>query len=550
MSVRRQFQNVEEDDTFIATVINHISAFQVVVQYCGNYLEARVLPSITCNPQVGDNVVVKPYPRGGFNLIVSGVDHEPADVILSGIFCNNMTFAAASEHGIIKRKTLSKWDTGLIPSNIWHTIAAPFDGPEDFLVMRPFIYSKDVYFLFASINQDDTGAGDNPNNLINAYLDGLIQVFRTVDGGQNWTYISHPDAYARWQSFGRDSNGRIWGTAYREDTVSTLSRYNYIYYSDNLGDTWTLAYSEGPLTSGTGNQRYIVDIIVHPTNPLFIMAFGHDNVNSGRIHTWYSNNGGSSWTHTRLTSTKTFTSSNKPEFETSPNWKHSAKPIWLPSGRLIFYGSPFSPGKLTYLIYTDDYVNWTTVFDPYFNNTYSPYKEVDNVWFLSDGAVRWIMKIEADSDESRLIMFMWSHAQSGTILGGPIFPYYREIMVSYDKGETWTTPVLSTMACVEDFYGTGESVDTTRDNIQNMGMAYDEISDSLYLFNTGPNFYDGTDSDPTNQFVVHKISPIVVNSAICDITSDLIPYISENRTVNKIFYNESGLANFINLYPY
>lgn len=64
--------NIPENQTFVGVVIDHISAHHYVVQYFGGYLEARIWPGAITQPKIGDNVIVKPFPNAGYNLIISG----------------------------------------------------------------------------------------------------------------------------------------------------------------------------------------------------------------------------------------------------------------------------------------------------------------------------------------------------------------------------------------------------------------------------------------------------------------------------------------------
>jgi len=112
---------------------------------------------------------------------------------------------------------------------------------------------------------------------------------RTKDGGATWDDLYAVPATGRlWTDFARDANGDLWGLTFEDGTEGHME----IWKSVDDGDNWTEKKDDDSHAAGDR----ITFIIAHPTNPNRIAAFGPGGSGVGSaIKTWFTVDGGASW---------------------------------------------------------------------------------------------------------------------------------------------------------------------------------------------------------------------------------------------------------------
>lgn len=158
-------------------------------------------------------------------------------------------------------------------------------------------------------------------NLLRYYGDGLLLhmtddeggIRVSEDSGETWITRFAPAPAEHFRSFDVSTGGRLWGLGKKTSGTDT----GYLFYSDNLGLTWTLATS-WPIALEVGH------VAVNPQNSNQIAAsflFG-----SGDTRVRVSTNGGASWTDHVVDTASVF----------SPQ-KASGRLHWLSNRLVIIY---------------------------------------------------------------------------------------------------------------------------------------------------------------------------------------------------------------------
>lgn len=122
---------------------------------------------------------------------------------------------------------------------------------------------------------------------------------RSLDGGATWAAAVDPgnilgavDGDASALSWARDAGGRLWEVTMED--FGGLDDGMGIYYSDDDGDTWTLATSR---TADSGNVAINAwKILPHPTNQnIIVVMSSRRQITTARTLTYYTLDRGATW---------------------------------------------------------------------------------------------------------------------------------------------------------------------------------------------------------------------------------------------------------------
>lgn len=125
-------------------------------------------------------------------------------------------------------------------------------------------------------NADGTGTGMADRALRGSYGIGIL---KTTDGGATWTHSL---------DFGADAEKGVWNVAIAASAPEILyaGTTDGVYRSGDGGENWSLIFDED----------MVFDILVHPDDP-DKLVLGAGNFNSSGRGIWWSDDGGSNWTH-------------------------------------------------------------------------------------------------------------------------------------------------------------------------------------------------------------------------------------------------------------
>jgi hypothetical protein len=178
---------------------------------------------------------------------------------------------------------------------------------------------------------------------------------RSLNGGTSWSVTPSPPGLgpdAGLVDVAVDAGGRLWGLV-QDFPNGQYHGETKIYYSDDKGDSWTLATS---LNAGSFGYASGWRILPHPANPNIVAAIGFSHnipqIGDYRGFILYTSDGGASWSHNLDASIR--------EGLYGVMSLHDA--VMLPSGRIIAQG-PFgiqSPPKWSTLSSTNFGDDWTT----------------------------------------------------------------------------------------------------------------------------------------------------------------------------------------------
>lgn len=255
---------IKDQGSLQGVVIDHISPFRHIINYAGKYLEAYVWPGSNCDPKIGDKVVFKPFPNGGFNMIISGPNHDESDILVCG--------KSSAWGGGSTDKMGFQWRKG---SDDWHKV-----------------YSGDTTLLLGGANAggaNDTGQvvktlilkgsmdGTIPDNyfmisshsLKGAETDQNFTLQRSSDGGIIWTTLN--GIYNTINDISFDINKNLWSIS-GDMHAAYPGPYPYennILFSPDNGDTWQVMWTESGANMNDASKRGLVRrIFTHPTDPL------------------------------------------------------------------------------------------------------------------------------------------------------------------------------------------------------------------------------------------------------------------------------------------
>ncbi|KKN31410.1 hypothetical protein LCGC14_0824240 [marine sediment metagenome] len=122
-------------------------------------------------------------------------------------------------------------------------------------------------------------------------------LYRSGDEGDTWLDVSPGPTGANTEyvmSYAMGTNGRLWAiTDERQDPATVVGAGpSRIYYSDDLGSSWTLSYTIPESFIGRGYPAY--NITVNPTDSDIVIVEGVETVGL-EIRLWRTTDGGLSW---------------------------------------------------------------------------------------------------------------------------------------------------------------------------------------------------------------------------------------------------------------
>jgi len=285
----------------------------------------------------------------------------------------------------------------------------------------------------------------------------------THDAGENWGAFTQPKAgNDYWQDFAVDAGGRWWGLTL--DITGNDHGTAKIWYSDDEGDSWTLADT---LTDEDPNYLRMFRIVCHPFNQNIIAAIGLGGTLSRTPVVHYTLDRGTSFGTNTLGATLAYNT-----------YAYSTDVLMTSSGRLVWGGLYLTGTATVGIAVSDDYgQNWTKVKD---------FGAVANQWCWGP-----------------------SGTKHGTILyalhydGSNGLDLVTEAWRSGDSGATWTEFTNEVTQQAATYFGKG-------------GLAYDQTDDALYVLNE-------TVGLTTNNWLVDKASPATTDATWIDFSDTLLP---------------------------
>jgi hypothetical protein len=293
--------------------------------------------------------------------------------------------------------------------------------------------------------------------------DTTTYVKYTKTAGAAWADLARPtggDYF--WVDFAIDAGGRLWGLALDTDT-ETDSNYGCtrLYYSDDQGDTWTLA-QEWECTSSYANVYKMCHVVCHPTDQNIMAILGWGNIYYKWRTLWSVDRG--------LTFTKKDSSAN----DSYDDLGFQTEPVMTAASRLVWVTCSAASGDSHVKTTDDQGATWTVRFT--FGSEASD--SLGTVGLAHD--------------------FLGSKIFVGQCHSGD--SYVGQVWFSLDQATTWAK------FDNDPPYGTNHVLDG--------GLAYDDATDSLFVLNV-----EGT----LNVALVEKMSPVLKAGSWADVTDSLLP---------------------------